>query len=499
MPELNESDKEFIRTYVAETEDAQEQKRRRKECAEEYKVSLPTVSALTAWTTIRKKTKLVSPVEIKHEENAEGCHVNYDNPTKQLWREKWKGFLAKHTTLAERENMTVLCLPGKKCLELPVYLSLGFKPKNITGVEGGDEAAKNEFHTNAYRFGINARLGRLESILEHDTSVYDVVSLDFTGPLSKTCLDIVKMLPIAPKGDAQINKKSYFMINLLGKRESNENQSCLDFYASFTRPELMKMFEGGMDYDKFKEIFGYVSDLSDRAVSGEKVYSEADLKDKRNIGLAFMLSGLIAKDRRIKDSRWSAYRLEEIPFSARKNIDFNHYGSMTVTGLIHALSGHISQRMVDFFTIGTPQMLEIVGNYKPFVYDIEQYQYVSPVNNASSPFLTEMYQLMTPMADYAKARHFVRFIIDTIFWQAINEDKKIYVEIRNKHSRHIRPGSPLDGKDSIGFVDEIGHVISSVVWHRVIEAYELLMSHIHKDKVMPIIASGQNNRINLSE
>lgn len=107
--ELTESDKEFIRNYVAEVED-EEKKLRRKELAEQYGVSLAKISAVTAWTKIRaQRTNLVSrPVEVivvKEEDNAEGCHVNYDNPTKQLWREKWKQFLAKHTLPGKREKI----------------------------------------------------------------------------------------------------------------------------------------------------------------------------------------------------------------------------------------------------------------------------------------------------------------------------------------------------------------------------------------------------------
>lgn len=498
LVKLTESDKVFIRTYVAEVEDEEEKKHRRRECAEQYGVSLPTISAVTAWTKIRaNKTNLVSrPVEI--EDNAEGSHANYDNPTKQLWREKWKQFIAKHTLLGEREKMKVLCLPGKKCLEIPLYLELGFNPKNITGVEGGDEISKSEFYDNAYCYGINAKLGRLENLLPHDNNVYDVVSLDFTGPLSKTCLDIVKTVPLAPAADGQFNTKSLFMINLLGKRE-NTIKPCIDFYASFTRPELMQMFEGDrMTYEKFKDVYGYISGLADKAVSGEQCYGEADLKDKRNISLVFILTSLIARNRRSAESIWSEYKIKEVPQQVREKADFNHYAAHMLSLLLTTLSHYVDERSIDFLTIGAPQLIEIVTNYKPFLYDIEEYQYTSSVNDASAPFLTEMYEFMTPMSDYIKSRYFVRFFIDTIFWQCLHEGKPIYVEVRNKHGNPIHPGGNLHGKDTIGFVDENGFVIATITWHRITEACELVMSHIHKDKAMTIITEGQNSRINLS-
>lgn len=506
---LSDNDKNFIRSYVAEAQNDEEKKRRRKECAEQFGVSLPTISAVTAWTKIRaNKTNLISSsIEIKPvtvEESVEGCHANYDNPIKQLWRQKWKEFIAKYTLPGEREKMRVICLPGKKCLEIPLYLELGFKPENITGVEGGDEMAKREFYDNAYRYKIVPKLGRLEDILVHDSKVYDVVSLDFTGPLSKTCLDIIKMVPLAPAATCSNNVRSLFMINLLAKRETQTNQSCIDFYASFARPELMQMFENQkdgrhMNLEKFKKVFGYVTELADKAISGEKCYDEAELKDKRNIGLLFILTSLIAKKRRDSESIWGHYKLEEVPIKLRQDIDFGHYAALTLTLLLDALSNHVDNRMIDFLTIGAPQLIEIISGYKPFLYELEQYQYSSPVNNANAPFLTEMYQFMTPMADYIRSRYFVRFFVDTIFWQGLNEGKQIYVEIRDKHGRHKYPGNGLHGKDTIGFIDEQGFVISTIVWHRFMEVYELLMAHIHKDKAMVILDEGQNSRINLSD
>jgi hypothetical protein len=502
---LSESDKEFIRSYVAEIEDEEVKKQRRRECAEQYGVSLPTISAVTAWTKIRANRAILdAPAEeIKEEiedDNADGCHANYDNPTKVLWREKWKKFLAERTHPDERERMKVLCLPGKKCLEIPLYLELGFNPKNIVGVEGGDEMAKMEFHNNAYRYGIVPKLGRLENLLPHDTNVYDVVSLDFTGPLSQTCLDIIRKLPLAPAGNSQFNTKSYFMINLLAKRDTYKGQLCLDFYASFTRPELMAMYDSpGMSLEKFQAIFGYVNELADKAVSGERSYEEAELKEKRNIGLVFMLSSLIAKDRRFKDSVWSSYKINEIPIQLREEIDFNKYAGVTLATLLGGLAFYVNKKLLDILTIASPQIVETVSNYRPFVYGVEQYQYVSPVNNANSPFITEMYQLMTPMADYIKLRYFVRFFVDAIFWQGLNPGKKIYLDIRDKHGHIRKPGGDLHHKDSIGFVTEEGFVIATITFQRILDAMNAFMAHIDKDQSMQILSKGQNSRINLSE
>lgn len=506
--QLSDSDKEFIRGYVAEAELEDEKRQRRRECADHFGVSLPTISAITAWTTIRaNKTTLISdPIEIVETqeisitqivESQEGCHVNYDNPAKQAWREQWKQFLASHTMPAERANMKVLCLPGKKCLEIPLYLELGFKSENITGVEGGDEFAKMEFHQNAYRYGINAKLGRLENLLQHEENVYDVISLDFTGPISKTSLDIVKMLPLAPSSKGQSNKKSYFMINLLAKREQANSQACVDFYASFTRPELCKMLENpGMNLDQFATVYGYVNDLADKASNGEKIYEEASLKDKRNAGLTFLLSSLVAKDRRFYDSIWASYRINEIPLEKRQTVDFKGCGATAMTVLLNGLNFYVHKKLLEVLAIAMPQIIDTVSNYRPFVYDVEQYQYSSPVNNANSPFITEMFELMTPMADYVKIRYVVRFFVDIVLWQVVN-DKPFAIEVRDKHGRQCFPSGKLNPKDTISFITEEGFVISSITWQKIQDAWLVFMSHIDKDKTVSLI--DKSRKFDLSE
>ena len=421
------------------------------------------------------------------------CHVNYDNPTKQLWRSKWKEFITKHSFASEREKMRVLCLPGKRCLEIPLYLELGIKPENIVGVEGGDDQARSEFRTNAKQFGIVVKLDRLENII-NDMGVFEIISMDFTGPLSKNCLDILKKMPLAPAPDNGCNTKSFFMINLLGKRETQLSQTILDFYASFARPELTDMLSGGMNLEKFRDVYGYMSGLADKSIAGEKVYEAEALKNKRDVGFVFAITSLLGNARRAKNSIWANYA-KDIP----PDVDFSHYGAYVISVMLSVLSDYTTRRAIDFLTMGVPQMIHIITTYHPYLYNIEQYQYTSPVNNASSPFLTEMYHFVTPMSDYVKARYFVRFFADAIFWQASNPDKNIDLEVREKNGRRKHPSEGLRSKDAITFVDESGFVISSITWGRIIEAHNLIVNHISQDKVMDIINKGENSRINLSE
>jgi hypothetical protein len=484
---LTEDDKEFIRTYVAEVTSEEEKKERRRECANSYNVSIPTVAAITAWTKIREnRTTLVTkPIELVSC-TEDGCNANYDNPTKQAWRNKWKDFLAKNTALYEREKMRVLCLPGRKCLEIPLYLELGFKPGNIVGVEGGDEQTKMEFCENAYRYGISTRLGRLEKFIEDEYSTYDVISLDFTGPLSRTTLDIIKNLPLAPKPDSSINTKSFLMVNFLGKREVE--QGFIDFYASLTNPELMDMFKPHMELKQFEEVFNYMSDLQTKVINGDKVYESLALKEKRNKALPMILSSLLCRDRRRANSIWTNY-YEKIPLRIQQE-GFSDVATEVLMALINKIA---DQKTAEALFVGLPQLIEVVTGYKPFVYDLQEYQYISPVNNASAPFLTEMLMLYTPMEEYVKARYFIRFLMNAVFWKAEN-DGLILCEVRNKHGKIPPYNIPLDKKDSISFVSADGAVISSCTFGKIMDAYTSLMTHILKDKIVEMMFSGKSYR-----
>jgi hypothetical protein len=533
---LTESDKKFIRAYVAEGRNEEERRMRRRECAEQFGVKLSIVSAVTAWTKIwsdkgvkptekveqppvvqveavKEETKEeVAVVQVTKEELAEeevnkievleaeealdGSHVDYDNPIKQVWREKWKSFIAKQTSLYERDRMKVLCLPGKRCLEIPLYLDLGFKPCNIVGVEGGDEAARREFSKSAESYGIVAKIGRLENLLPKMKEIFDIISLDFPGPLSKTCLDIVKMLPLAPAGDATSDTKSLFMINLLAKRETKETQQFLDFYASFDRPEIKQMLSGpNQGLDRFKDVCRYMNDLEDKVQNGEKVYESADLMEKRKGGLVFVITSLIAADHRSLESRWRNYN-EQAPNFSRK--EFGNVASYVLAALIDNLSPFVKQGTLDFLTIGVPHLLSIVGNYKPFIYDIEQYQYLSHVSEPPSPFFTEMYRLLTPMSDYGRARFFIRFFMDAIYWKGCHPRKHIFLEVRSKKGHVKAPCDGLDHKDTIEFIDRDGALVSSIAWQKIMDTYKLIVAHIGNDKVTNILTEGQNSRINLN-
>jgi hypothetical protein len=154
-----------------------------------------------------------------------GEHFEYDNEIKEAWRQKIKEYIEANTTLEERSRMKVLCLPGKACLEIPIYLELGFQAKNIIGVEGGDKQAREEFKTNAKKYGINIFIGDLEDMLIARKTPFDIVSLDFTGPICEKYLRMMEQIPI--------KKKTILIINVMAKRESAPTRKQNDLMANY--------------------------------------------------------------------------------------------------------------------------------------------------------------------------------------------------------------------------------------------------------------------------
>lgn len=514
MNQLTENDKEFIRNYVAEVDDEEEKKRRRRECAEEFSVSVPTIAAITAWTTIRaNRTAIekpvvtqVKPVEIDFDVT-EGPHVDYDNPTKQLWRKKWQEFIGKNTLPSERANMTVLCLPGKRCLEVPLYLELGFKPENIFGVEG-DEQAKYEFSQNAAKYGIVPKIGRIENIIKKEDTVYDVVSLDFTGPICRKYVDIVRNCPIKPDVNSRANTKSFFMINVMGKREQDFAQDLMEYYSFFTNTKVQetlanvnKRIKTGEDAKVVRDYIDMTSmfaKLENDILDGKQVGTDKQLIEKRSDSLAFLISSLISSRKWGNNPVYSSY-LERFRKHKENGTDCSAIFSQIMDHLIRFLSGVASEKFLIMFATGVAEIVQMTTNFRPFVLDIEEYEYTSPVNNSNSPFLTEMLHLCTPLDDYGKIRHLIKFMFDVVLYVADHDTKGAYLSLRDKNGSMKRKSEPLKRYDEIVFTSEDKTHIASISIYRIIQADEVMLKNVGKDKVADFIL-GKNPfvRINLN-
>jgi hypothetical protein len=190
----------------------------------------------------------------------------YDNPIKNAWRNKWVQFLDKMIPQNERRNKKILCLPAAKCLEIPLYLQLGFRPENITGVIRKDRKEyTNEFLHNALKYGIKPMVGDLGELLTEDSTQYDVVNLDFEGPVSMSNRIAYDQVLLAE--DALI------IINLAARRDPKIAS------REFANGYVMRQATNGVDsFDKFANIVDRFTSL-DRPEAMTEYYPIADTRD----------------------------------------------------------------------------------------------------------------------------------------------------------------------------------------------------------------------------
>lgn len=137
---------------------------------------------------------------------------DYNNEIKIVWRKKWQDYIEACTTPEQRRKMKVLCLPGKECFEIPLYLALGFAPENISGAIKTDKSHHIEkFLENARQHGFRPIIGDLAHTLPLDFTKYDIVSMDFRDSLSRNTVDVLE--------DVLLADRAIVMTNMQAKRE----------------------------------------------------------------------------------------------------------------------------------------------------------------------------------------------------------------------------------------------------------------------------------------
>lgn len=171
-----------------------------------------------------------------------GARIDYDTPIKNAWRAKVREYIESQTDPKKRASMRVLCLPGVECLEIPMYLEMGFLPENIVGVEAGmigskvDRSLISRFEENAKRYGIRTHIGRLEQAEFLKSETFDVVSLDFVGPFGFNACDIFSQL--------HLSQTAVIVTNFQAKREKKGAQSILQQTDMVTRTGKWSIFSG---------------------------------------------------------------------------------------------------------------------------------------------------------------------------------------------------------------------------------------------------------------
>lgn len=502
---LTDQDKEEIRVYISSSCSEEEKKERRKEMAKKKDVSVAVIAAITAWdtgklkalkaakeamstlpqlpdvspqaqairdrlslATARASMPLVRPVSVSD--------TDYDNITKGKWRDCWGAFLAKNIPASMRPKKRIICMPGRACLEIPLYLKLGFDPKNIVGVEGY-EPYKTEFLHNARQYGIVARLGRLEGgMLTEDVLPYDIVSYDFTGPFCGTTREILRETFLAPAWGTHLNTDVLLMINVMGKREPTGAQDVLDSYSAFSNEEefMEDAIEEDDPFKRFEKMYEKGDEILERH---EKEGNGMTLAEKRERTLACAISDLIGKARRRRESPFHK-RLSALDVESGGCI--NEVFALVFGAFDRFLVGHsVRAAVAGSSVVALIQCMQQVMSQTPIVTQLQPYRYISRAGKGNSPFLTEMMVLHTPMDRYGHARHMVNYFLDCCQSQ-LKAMAVGHFQPRGQNGVVRAGGQGLAKGDHIEFIVD-GQNSATCQMRRLFDAYSNFVDHISDD------------------
>lgn len=139
--------------------------------------------------------------------------VSYDFAEKQEWRAALGSYVGEFLRGRDPKSVRVLCLPSENPeREAQIYLNLGIPPENIYGVEG-NPVLQPKFIAGCKALGIHHITGDLQEFLKGTDLKFDIVSLDFMGPLSERSLGAIRAV--------RVNPEAAFLVNLLAKREKS--------------------------------------------------------------------------------------------------------------------------------------------------------------------------------------------------------------------------------------------------------------------------------------
>lgn len=154
------------------------------------------------------------------EEKLDGAHFEYDNPTKEAWRRAKMDYLDRQIPAEGRDKLRVVCLGGRRCLDIPHYLRMGFSPENIISVEG-DKSIWEEHEETARGYGIVPMRGDLAALISKGQlpGQFDVIDFDFVGPLSVSNLAILH--------EVSTSDRCVSFVNVLAAREHKATNSLM--------------------------------------------------------------------------------------------------------------------------------------------------------------------------------------------------------------------------------------------------------------------------------
>lgn len=420
------SEAKFIRSYVSLGTDQTERQDLKGELTEMLRRSPDVIDVISEGMNERRIDDLAADTrfalshiltDIEHWEPTGwlegGEHTDYGTEIKELWRAELERFLGEHTPAELRHSMRVLCLPGKDCLEIPLYLRLGFKPEHILGVEGGDRIARAEFEINARKYGIQPARARLEDILPQMRERFDVVSLDFTGPISPVSCQIAEQI--------LLKERAYVMVNTLQKRENRDMIRQLE--QLHLQSQELARHRRMVVHEHQRTTSG-----DDSLVQDEETTEAFSLPTFRG-----RVSPLIASMGINRRENWQvlASRVQEIPLAdeyagsafgsdrERCQLNLQYHLQPILLSLIETLKRHGFCKVEDledvFKTINIGQMVFNAVFGKSFVAHLQKQSYRSKTGSKEATFHTDMAVVRTPRSLYEDVSGAVEFILKALF------------------------------------------------------------------------------------
>lgn len=379
-------------------------------------------------TTIQPTTPEVKPQDrntVKIHPKS-GAWADYEHSeVKEKWRKVELDFFDRQldTWNKKPEEMSLLCTPGIKCyLELRPFLARGIKPQNICAVER-EKAAWGEFASNCHELGIQPRFGDLKDILPEFREKFDVVLLDFVGPLSYSGINLVYKLPVADR--------AMIAINTLGKRENAETQESLAYLhkasdgtkeRQWTERIQEKIKNGAMHpseliHQTSREVQDWANDLEGEISN--------DIRDTalwyclKRIGLErpdnWMMPNLVMNIPNISVEEVKAARNEP-------NLDIteNYWRTKSLDGALEVLERMFIEMQgilllgglrTNVFLSCVHQVCHAAAFGEKQIAHLEKYSYKSKIGKTPSPFHTNLAMIELPTAEYKKLKSTIQFAL----------------------------------------------------------------------------------------
>ena len=503
MAALPKAEADFIREWITDAEANGTVDAAREEVMKQYALTRGQLNAILAWRKIyadRAEMRMSSvevtdftEVGVQSESSGSpevvittqeavsilegGEHFDYDNEIKNRWRETLSGFIDRHTDASKRRYMHVLCLPGKLCLEVPMYTSLGFQPQNILGVEGGDRAARAEFQKNAEKFGIRAFVGDLEECVSSTDEQFNVVSYDFLGPTCAKYERIVAATPVA--------EDALLLMNVMMKREVKRSQYQVQAFSPGLYGNVRQMVENGeLGLD---DVRSHVrKEMWDSLTQNAELQELATLRPGSLAVLYSNSLGVHRTDRQLcQDDAWILGHGER----AQRAFD----EVCRISGdTIDRYKGGIDGQYASFLLRG---IISAVWHRLSLLTKLEEYKYTSSAN--SSPFHSIFMQLHTPLQRYYGMRKTLEFIIQSakFLLKSSGNISSFSGQVRDKHFAIKPQNAALSPSDVLQLQDESRSTFSSIKLKSFIEDIKSYAQFGEMDLKCKIIAGGYISEI----